>query len=54
MTIKEAILKSAVKKNGSYSSIKNAIKAELSNFLYRSTMRRPMIIPVIVEIEPGA
>lgn len=51
---KEAILKSAVKKNGSYSSIKNAIKDELSNFLYRRTMRRPMIIPVIVEIEPGA
>jgi ribonuclease J len=51
---KEAILKSVVKKNGSYSSIKNAIKDELSNFLYRRTMRRPMIIPVIVEIEPGA
>ncbi len=51
---KEAILKSVVKKNGSYSGIKNTIKDELSNFLYRRTMRRPMIIPIIVEIEPGA
>lgn len=51
---KEVILKCAGKKNGSFSAIKNAIKDELNNFLYRKTMRRPMIIPVIVEIEPGA
>ena len=50
---KDIILKNAGKKNGSYSNIKNAIKDELSNFLYRRTMRKPMIIPVIVEIEPG-
>jgi len=50
---RDIILKNAGKKNGSYSNIKNAIKDELSNFLYRRTMRKPMIIPVIVEIEPG-
>ena len=51
---KDTILKCGSKKNGSFSTIKNAIKDELNNFLYRKTMRRPMIIPVIVEIEPGA
>ncbi len=50
---RDAILKNAGKKNGGFSSIKNSIKDELSNFLYRRTMRRPMIIPVVVEIEPG-
>ncbi|NLX63438.1 MAG: ribonuclease J [Clostridiaceae bacterium] len=50
---RDIIIKNAGKKNGNYSSIKNAIRDELSNFLYRRTMRKPMIIPVIVEIEPG-
>lgn len=50
---RDIILKNAGKKNGNYSNLKNAIKDELSNFLYRKTMRKPMIIPVIVEIEPG-
>lgn len=50
---KDVILKNAGKKNGSFTTIKNSIKDELSNFLYRRTMRKPMIIPVIVEIEPG-
>lgn len=49
---KDVILKNDGKKNGGFSAIKNSIKDELSNFLYRRTMRRPMIIPVIVEIEP--
>lgn len=48
----EAILKSANKKGNNFSAIKNTIKDELSNFLYRKTMRRPMIIPIIVEVEP--
>lgn len=51
---KDVILKNAGKKNGGYSAIKSSIKYDLSNFLYRRTMRRPMIIPVIVEIEPEA
>lgn len=50
---KDVIIKNAGKKNGSFTTIKNSIKDELSNFLYRRTMRKPMIIPVIVEIEPG-
>ncbi|MGI6084630.1 MAG: ribonuclease J [Acetivibrionales bacterium] len=51
---KAVITKSVIKKNGSFAAIKNTIKDELSNFLYRKTMRRPMIIPVIVEVEPIA
>lgn len=49
---REILLKSINKKGNNYSGSKNAIKDELSNFLYRKTMRRPMIIPVIVEVQP--
>ncbi len=49
---REVLLKSINKKGNNYSGSKNAIKDELSNFLYRKTMRRPMIIPVIVEVQP--
>ena len=48
---KEAVLKSVNKKGGNWSAIKNAIKDDLSTFLYRKTMRRPMIIPIIVEVQ---
>ncbi len=48
----ESLLKNINKKGNNYSAIKNGIKDELSNFLYRKTMRRPMIIPVIVEVQP--
>jgi len=46
------LLKNVSKKGNNYSAAKNAIKDELSNFLYRKTMRRPMVIPVIVEVQP--
>lgn len=49
---REVLLKNINKKGNNYSGSKNAIKDELSNFLYRKTMRRPMIIPVIVEVQP--
>lgn len=48
----EALLKNLNKKGNNYTAVKNGIKDELSNFLYRKTMRRPMIIPVIVEVQP--
>ena len=46
----EAILKNA-KRGNNYSAIKSAIKDALGNFIYRKTMRRPMIIPIITEIK---
>lgn len=33
-----------------WAAIKSAIKAELSNYLYKKTKRNPMILPVIMEI----
>ncbi len=49
---REALIKSVSKKGGNWSAIKNAIKDDLNTFLYRKTMRRPMIIPIIVEVQP--
>ena len=46
----EAILKNA-KKGNNYGVTKSAIKDALSNFIYRKTRRRPMIIPIITEIK---
>jgi ribonuclease J len=48
---KDAVIKSINKKGSNLSAIKNAIKEDLSTFLYRKTMRRPMIIPIIVEVQ---
>ena len=33
-----------------WSAIKNAIKGDLSNYLYKKTKRSPMILPVIMEV----
>ena len=33
-----------------WATIKNAIKSELSGYLYKTTKRNPMILPVIMEI----
>lgn len=48
----EALIKCVNKKGGNWSAIKNAIRDELSSFLYKKTMRKPMIIPIIVEVQP--
>lgn len=48
----EALLKSVSRKGNNWTSIRNAIKDELSSFLYKKTKRRPMIIPIIVEVNP--
>ena len=34
----------------SWSSIKNRVKSALSSYLYNQTKRRPMILPIIIEI----
>lgn len=47
----DALLRSVSKKGSNWSAIKSAIKDELSTFLYRKTMRRPMIIPIIIEVQ---
>lgn len=49
----QALVKSVSKKGGNWSAIKTSIRDDLNGFLYRKTMRRPMIIPIIVEVEKG-
>lgn len=48
---RDALIKCVSKKGSNWTAIKNAIKDDLSTFLYRKTMRRPMIIPIIVEVQ---
>ena len=46
----EAIDRCQRKRVRDWSSIKNAIKNDLSGYLYKTTKRNPMILPVITEI----
>lgn len=46
----ETIIKNLDKKKNNYTSIKNNVKDELSSFLYQKTKRKPMILPVVIEI----
>ena len=46
----EAIERCQRKKVRDWSSIKSAIKNDLSGYLYKSTKRNPMILPVITEL----
>ena len=46
----EAIDRCSRKRIRDYSSIKSAIKNDLSGYLYKTTKRNPMILPVIMEI----
>ena len=46
----EAIERCGRKRIRDYSSIKSAIKNDLSGYLYKTTKRNPMILPVIMEI----
>jgi len=49
---RDALVKAVNKKGNNWTSMRNAIKDELSTFLYKKIKRRPMIIPIIVEIQP--
>lgn len=46
----ELMLKGLARKKNGYNNIKNLIKDELGSYLYQRTKRKPMILPVIIEI----
>ncbi len=46
----EAIYRCEEQRVTEWSAIKNAIKSDLSGFLYKKTKRNPMILPVIMEV----
>ena len=46
----EAIDRCSRKRNRDWTTIKSAIKNDLSGYLYKQTKRNPMILPVIMEI----
>lgn len=46
----EILQKNLGKRKSSYTNIKNNVKDELSSYLYQKTKRKPMILPVIIEI----
>ncbi len=46
----EAIERCGRKRNRDWAAIKSAIKNDLSGYLYKTTKRNPMILPVIMEI----
>ena len=53
VTARDSVLRTIEKKHGSWSVIKNALRDDLGSHLYRRTMRKPMILPIVVEV-PGA
>ena len=46
----EAIERCSRRRNRDWTTIKSAIKSDLSGYLYKNTKRNPMILPVITEI----
>ncbi len=48
--VKTALDKCSAKKMYEWSSIKSLIKDDLSKFLYEKTRRRPMILPIIMDV----
>ena len=47
---RESVIRSIEKRNGTWSVIKNALRDDLGSHLYRKTMRKPMILPIIIEV----
>ncbi|MDD4295992.1 MAG: ribonuclease J [Ruminiclostridium sp.] len=47
---KESLQKCLCRKKNGYNNIKNIVKDELGTYLYQRTKRKPMILPVIIEI----
>ena len=50
MVVEMAMDRALSQKEHDWTSIKQAIKDSLSNFIYRKTKRSPMILPIIMEI----
>ena len=50
LVAEEAIERCQRKRIRDWSTIKSAIKNDLSGYLYKTTKRNPMILPVIMEI----
>jgi ribonuclease J len=48
--VKEALIKCQEKQITEWSSIKSAIRDSLRQFLYEQTKRKPMILPIIMEV----
>lgn len=46
----EIMEKNLGKRRNNYANIKNNVKDELSSYLYQKTKRKPMILPVIIEV----
>ncbi len=51
---RESVIRSIEKRNGTWSVIKNALRDDLGSHLYRKTMRKPMILPIIIEVPSAA
>jgi len=47
---RDALARAVSKKGNNWNSMRNAIKDELSAFLYKKIKRSPMIIPIIMEV----
>ncbi|MFA7467258.1 MAG: ribonuclease J [Desulfotomaculaceae bacterium] len=48
--VNAALTKCSTKKLSEWASIKSQVKDDLSKFLYEKTRRRPMILPIIMEV----
>jgi ribonuclease J len=50
ISARESVVRSIEKRNGTWAGIKNALRDDLGSNLYRKTMRKPMILPIIIEV----
>jgi ribonuclease J len=51
---RDSIAKCRERKTLDWTSLKNNVRSDLGDFLYAKTKRKPMILPVFMEIAPGA
>ena len=45
-----ALEKCAKRKQSDWASLKSSLKSSMSDFLYSKTKRKPMVLPVIMEV----